>query len=90
MSVHALATPRELGYDEYTDRTLSVGRSDNEGEDWSPRVQRLRKMKSVTFLTSACVGISLRDCFLRRIPKGHDIVKLRPLLCRSLRRALAG
>jgi len=26
----------KLGSNEYTDRTLSVGRSDGDGEDWSP------------------------------------------------------
>jgi len=30
------APPGQLSYDEYTDRTLSVGRRDGEGEDWPP------------------------------------------------------
>ena len=30
------ALPSQLSYDEYTDRTLSVGRRDGEGEEWLP------------------------------------------------------
>jgi len=30
------APPSQLSYDEYTDCTLSVGRTDGEGEDWPP------------------------------------------------------
>src|SRR6218665_3240424 len=30
------APPSQLSYDEYTDRTLSVGRGDGEGKDWPP------------------------------------------------------
>jgi len=50
-------------YDEHTDRTLSVGRWDNEGEDLSLRnYAKVNKMKLLTLHTHACLKVSLRDC----------------------------
>src|SRR6218665_1154059 len=63
ISVPPVATS-QLSYDEYTDRTLSVGRGDGEGETGHPPPYVVaKKMKSLKLHTLGCCRASLRDCF---------------------------
>ena len=53
----------QFSYDEYIDRTLSVGRWNGEGEDWpSPSYAEAKKMMSLTLHTHGCYSASFRDC----------------------------
>ena len=57
------APPSQFTYDGYTDRTMSVGRPDGEGEDWPPALLcQAKKMKLLTLHTQGCPAASLRDC----------------------------
>jgi len=52
--------PSQLSYDEYTDRTLSVGRRDGEGKTGHPpSFAEAKKIKSLTLDTNGCLRNSL-------------------------------
>ena len=49
------APPSQLSYDEYTDRTRSLGRQDGEGENWPPlSYAEAKKRKSLTLHPHGC------------------------------------